>query len=530
MTLNGSAPGSPDQEAVRRTTRWIAWVVFGFALLIGFYLRVIDLNARPYENHVFRQTQTLSTIEDFARHGIDLLHPRTIYMGYPGTFVLELPVFQALAATVGKLGAPQVAVVRVLNILIGAATTWLLYLVASRYFGRLVGLFSALIYWLAPLNVIYHRSMLIDPSGVLCGLATFYLLERITPTTQPPGSPVPLDPPSGWHWLGFGLVTFLAAMIKALYLWPAVLLFLVKVGSRRFRLDAALWKVFGLFAVSGVCFLAWNFYASSVNDTSRFTRGVKPTTLLGLSELFFPGFYKEMLFHRSKRLLGGFGLACYPIGLWAAWVLRSRRDVARPLWLLILIPPSYLALFSNINRPHDYYQLIIAPFLAAVAAFGLVWLGRKVLSAVRGGVALERTALVVTAAVLTASAVYTYRGWYHWPQSDALVLKFERLCAGKFEPQSPAMVFVAETNANCPLGSDIPEFIYAANLWGFGRTVPSARQSFKLYEEYAPGFTNLEYLVFYGTEYPTWVPTNQFSPDFQDPEHRVFAFRRSSVR
>lgn len=92
--------------------------MFGFALLIGFYLRVIDLNARPHENHVFRQTQTLSTIEDFARHGIDLLHPRTIYMGYPGTFVLELPVFQALAATVGKLGAPQVAVVRVLNILI----------------------------------------------------------------------------------------------------------------------------------------------------------------------------------------------------------------------------------------------------------------------------------------------------------------------------------------------------------------------------------------------------------------------------
>jgi len=530
MTLNGSAPGVSDTEAAQRTTRWIVGVVFGLALVAGMYLRAIELNGPPYENHVFRQTQTLSTIEDFARHGIDLLHPRTIYMGYPGTFVLELPVFQALAAAIGKLGAPQVAVVRGLNILIGAATTWLLYLVASRYFGRMVGRFSALIYWLAPLNVIYQRSMLIDPSGVLCGLAAFYLLERVTPDASPSESRPASNATSGWLWLWFGLATFLTAMIKALYLWPAVLLFFVKVGDRRFRLDAALWKVFGLFAVSGLCFLAWNFYATTVNNASLFTRGVKPTTLLGMSELFAPGFYKELLFHRSKRLLGGIGLACYPVGLWAAWALRSRRDVAHPLWLLIAIPPSYLALFSNINRPHDYYQLIIAPFLAAVAAFGLVWLGRKVMSAVRGGVVVERVAFVAAAVVLAASGVYTYRWWYQWPQSDPLVLNFERLCARKFEPQGPAMVFVASDHANCPLGSDIPEYLYAANLWGFGRTVRGAEESLRLYEHYAPGFTNLEYLVFYGMDYPAWVPTNQFAPDFQDGAHRLFAFRRAPTR
>src|SRR6266516_7109095 len=97
------------------------------ALVTELWLRLIRLSCPPYDAHNFRQTQTLSTIEFFHADGIDLLHPRTIYTGYPGTFVLELPAFQAIAATLYNILGPKIEVVRILNILLGAVTLWLLF-------------------------------------------------------------------------------------------------------------------------------------------------------------------------------------------------------------------------------------------------------------------------------------------------------------------------------------------------------------------------------------------------------------------
>jgi hypothetical protein len=216
--------------------------------------------------------------------------------------------------------------------------------------------------------------------------------------------------------------------------------------------------------------------------------------------------------------------------LWAAWAGRSRKEISRPLWLLVLIAPSYLALFSNINRPHDYYQLIAAPFFAAVAAVGFVWLGARICSAKPNRAWLQRPGLIAAAMVLIASSIFTYRFWYKCPLVEPFVMKFQNLCTDKFDPQRPAMVFVAYDHTSCPNNQPIPEFIYAANLWGFGQTVKDAEQSRKLFETYSSGFTNLEYLVFYGTDYPTWVPTNQFRPDVHDPQHRLYAFRNPAAK
>lgn len=530
MSPPGCVVGAPNLSPTDNRSRFVAYIVFAVALAVGLYLRLIDLAGPPYENHAFRQTQTLSTVEDYYRHGIDLLHPKTIYMGYPGTFVLELPVFQAMAASLYKLFGPQLAIVRLLNILIGTVSAWLLYLIIKAYFDQMVGLFATMIYWLAPLNLIYHRSMLIDPMAVCCGLASFYLLDNLTACIVPQAQRGPGKSKDAWRWLAFGVATILTAMIKALYLWPAVLLLTVRLFNRRFRPDARLGAIIGIFGLSGVCFLAWNRYASSINDASIFTRGVKPTTLLGISALLSPEYYEELVLHRSKRLLGGFGMLFFPLGLWAAWAERSRGEISRRLWLLILIPPTYLAAFSNINFPHDYYQLIIAPFLAIPPAYGLVWLGRRWLTTNSKALVAWRTGLVISGLVLIVSASFTYRYWYHMPKADPLVLRFEKLCAAKFEAHRPAMVFVAREVTVSPPAADIPEFIYAANLWGFGHIVEQVGETHPLFEQFSPGFTNLEYLVFYGMTCPDWVPTNQFKLEVEDDQNRLFAFRRVAAR
>src|SRR4051794_20499725 len=95
--------------------------------LIGLVLRFLGLHLPPFDYHAARQTQTLSTIQAYHKDGIDLLHPRVNYAGYPGVFVLELPIFQALIALSFRLLGFHLEIIRIFNIALGLATAWFLY-------------------------------------------------------------------------------------------------------------------------------------------------------------------------------------------------------------------------------------------------------------------------------------------------------------------------------------------------------------------------------------------------------------------
>src|SRR5437868_494172 len=138
-------------------------VLLVLGLLLGLWLHCRGISEPAYDSHNFRQCQTLSTIEEYYRSGIDLLYPKSLWTGYPGVFVLELPLFQAMAAGLYHVFGPHLEVIRWFNILWGALATWLVYALGVRYLSRMVGVMAALIYWLAPLNVLFQRSMLLDP-------------------------------------------------------------------------------------------------------------------------------------------------------------------------------------------------------------------------------------------------------------------------------------------------------------------------------------------------------------------------------
>src|SRR5437773_2605857 len=214
-----AATGRAEEADGRRSATFLVWGMVGGALLVGLWLRLVGLSYQPYDNHGFRQTQTLFTIETFYAQGIDLLHPKTLYTGYPGTFVLELPLFQALGAVLYHIFGPHLAAIRVLNILLGLASMWLLYRITALLLERTTAVLAALIYWLAPLNVFYQRSMLLDPMAVFFGLLSFYGLALVLELPSAPGS----RPSTRRRRLQFGVfaaATWTTAMIKTLYLWP----------------------------------------------------------------------------------------------------------------------------------------------------------------------------------------------------------------------------------------------------------------------------------------------------------------------
>jgi hypothetical protein len=319
----------------------------------------------------------------------------------------------------------------------------------------------------------------------------------------------------------FAIGTLVAAMVKPLYLWPVTLLFGWAVVSRRLKLDLRAAGIILVFAVSGCSFLLWNLYAARVNAASPFTRGYLPTANLGIWALVDPQYYFNMIVRRPKWWLGVVGALLYPVGLFAIW--SERRDLARTavLLLLVLIPPTYLLLFPSINRPHDYYQLIITPFLAVVPANALRWLANRASPTLK-------TSPIVTGLCLSIliAAPFTYLFWFQGGKPDHRILQFERLCAGKVVPGSSALLFVCNDCASSSPNSWLPEYLYAARLWGFATMVQNDASARAHFDEKAPNFPKLEYVIFYGIEKPTWLAAEDFRLTSQDDEQRLYIFQR----
>ncbi len=501
-------------------------MAIALALLTGLVLRFVGFTWPPYDGHAFRQTQTLATIDFFYKEGIDIFHPKTNYMGYPGVLVLELPIFQAFIALLYGLFGPHLEIIRFVNILLGTGTAWLLYCSIKRLLDQETAVLTALIYWLAPLNILYQRSTLVDPLAVLCGMVCFYYLPSLLGFY--PSRAVQQTGPQQWfHFLLFALATWIAAMVKALYLWPSVLLFGWLMVKRRFKFDLQVARIMAVFGVAGFSFILWNSYAARVNAASPFTSGYLPTANLGMAALADPQYYFNMIIRRPKWWLGALGVLLYPLGLFAGW--RQRRDLARTsaFLVLVLIPPTYLLLFSFVNRPHDYYQLVITPFLAVVPAYGLQWLAKRSWSGSTAHAA-GRFAFAGLCGGIVLAAPLIYVLWYHGAKPDPLTLRFERLCAAKVVPGSSALLFVSNDCASPPPNAWLPEFLYAAHLWGFSSMVPNEARARAYFEDMFPKFPGLEYVILYGTERPNWLPSADFQLASEDTSHRLYIFRRVS--
>ena len=106
LAVAGASPqvqiSNPNGEiAPHRERRFGSWWIFVLALAV----RLPAMWAPPFVRHPWRQAQTAFTIREFARNGIDVLHPRVPVVGRPWVLIYEFPLFQAIAAALMRLGA-----------------------------------------------------------------------------------------------------------------------------------------------------------------------------------------------------------------------------------------------------------------------------------------------------------------------------------------------------------------------------------------------------------------------------------------
>lgn len=481
-------------------------ILLSLTVLFVFLVQAAAVKRPPFDHHNFRQSQTAATIEDFEQHGIDLLHPRTNYVGEPGVFVLEFPLPQALAALASPVVGSGLVAMRWLSLLGTLGSAMAVWVVVRQMGSAVQAAVTVILFLSSPLNLFYMASALIDPLAVCFALWAVWTGSKLLT-----GSRTSLA-----LWIGFALLCSLAGLIKPLYLFPLAVLYLgcLARGPRLTARNAGVGVILiGVLAL----IVAWNLHAIRTNNASPFTANIRPTSLLGVSQLGEVGFYRRILHRLLLDTLGPIG-GMLTVAGWALPVfLRKRFDQSQAFSFLSVF--GYWFAFANIIFPHDYYSLITVPFCAGVAGGACVQIGEAIETRFKFAVRAE--SFVIPAVI--GSVAYFYTQGALKPHDSPV--RLARAIAGHVQRNSYGMLFVSPENS--PGGAPIhesPAMLYAAGLRGTGLVVADSRQAVEQWQVLGPSYSNLRYVVLYGLAVPPEFSAKYGEPAISDLGNQLTIF------
>ncbi len=270
---------------------------------------------------------------------------------------------------------------RLLTVVLGTATVWLVFRLAERWFGRAAALAAALVLAVSPLHVRHSQVI---------------------------GTDVPMA-----FW------AFLAVFLAACYLDTPAIKTLLAAGFVAGLAGAA--KYPGLVAIAPVAlapFVAQTPAGAAPSGRSRHALAALAAALAGFAAgapftfLDWAGFRADMLFEMRHMKSGHLGMEGVPNG-WGVHAVYSlpaiashlclllavvgiaaavRSRPARALWLL-LAPVAVYAVIGAQAVTFDRYALPLAPYVAVFAGLGVA------------GIARRGRGLRLAAALLLAAAV-----------------------------------------------------------------------------------------------------------------------------
>ena len=336
------------------------------AALLLLALRLLHLGGPLDDPHAWRQCDTARASIEFARHGIDLLHPAVCWLGAHRILIFEFPLPEAMSALLQRAFGPGVVWDRIVDLAF--------FVVATVYLHAFVRLIAgarpawiATLAWLAfPLGQFYSRAAHVDFAAIAGAHA---LLFHATRTARG----------GGWgHAAGALAGGVLAALVKAPYLLPLIgplaLVGLSVTGP----------MAFGALAVAGVVTIA---------AFELWRRHVDATNALAPDWYFLPGYYKEVnplwwyfgdwhqrlqphawwkVVHRSiTEILTPPGVLlafAAPIAPLRAMALRFGARAIAVAWCAGTL--LYVLVFFPLNVIHNYYQMPLLGPAALLVALG----------------------------------------------------------------------------------------------------------------------------------------------------------------
>jgi len=335
-------------------------VVLAAIILVGVIERLYRFTAPILDQHYFRQTQTAAQVWLLGENGFNPFDYHVPMFG-GGYWILEFPWYQSVVYALTQVFGFHEELGRVVSIAAFVASAYLLYEIGRRLLGsRAAAITAASFLAFMPITVFYYRAFLIDPFliafALLMVLAALRMSEKVT-----------------WVWLGTFLgATFVTALGKTnlivVFALPVITL-LCRVFIRR-RASRAQWMslVGGGIAILAAV-IAWTRHADAMNLASNgMTYGNMRWWYFG-STVFDVNLWTT-IGQRFTDTLGPIGLLAVGLGL--AAIPRLRSGYRMELAGLVVGGVASIAVFANLNRVHDYYQLPYYPTIALLGGLG-VW-------------------------------------------------------------------------------------------------------------------------------------------------------------
>lgn len=394
-------------------------------MLLGGFLRTYQLTAPLADWHSFRQADTASVTREFVKNGVDFLRPQyhdlsNIQSGkdnLDGWRMVEFPLVNGLLAYVLRAfpSLDLVVTSRVASILASVLSIGLLgWLIKSLHTPKMA-VIAVTVFAVMPFAVFYGRTILPEPFLVLLVLLSAVSwrmwLEKNQRTVL---------------WLLLSALAFAAALLVK----PMAVFFLplfAGIWLQTPRAESRGWKsvVFPViaFGVSALPVLWWRSWIE------QFPTGIPASSWLlnGNGIRLKPAWWRWLFADRLGRLMFGYwGAALLPFGLLATFPNETvQKRIAKEAqffkrltsfffaWAqngaallgLTLGMFTYMVVFASGNVQHDYYQVLLLPWVAWLWAAGASWMLD------RAQTTLEKYTLV---AVLVFIGGFSWIfSWYH---------------------------------------------------------------------------------------------------------------------
>lgn len=402
--------------------QWFVYTVV-LIMLAGATLRSYRLDAPLADWHSFRQADTASVTREFVKHGVDFLRPQyhdlsNIQSGkdnLEGWRMVEFPLVNGLIAFVLRAfpSLDLVVTSRVASLLASVLSIGLLaWLVRSLHSAKMA-IIASLVLALMPYAVFYGRAVLPEPFLVL-----LVLIAAVTWRVW-------LEKKSrSWWWLVLSAIAFAAALLvkpMAVFFLPLLAGIWLQTFPKEFRGWKSVLFPAVAFALSAVPVLWWRSWIE------QFPTGIPASSWLlnGNGIRLKPAWWRWLFADRLGRLMFGYwGAALLPFGLLAtlpqmrnlklsqhtslkngilflqAWLQASGGVVGLSVGML-----AYLVIFASGNVQHDYYQVLLLPWVAWLWAAGATWLLDRAQNAIEN-------ATMLAGLLLIAGFSWIF-SWYH---------------------------------------------------------------------------------------------------------------------
>ncbi|MBP9700215.1 glycosyltransferase family 39 protein, partial [Candidatus Woesebacteria bacterium] len=341
-------------------------------VLVAALVRCYKLNAPLADWHSFRQADTASVTREYVKHGIDLFHPRyhdlsNIQSGIltggvdnlEGYRMVEFPFVNGGIAAFLRLfpNFDLVIVSRLFSIAASLIALIALATLGKQLFSARVGLLSAGVFALLPFSVFYGRAILPEPFLISFLTVSLLFFDRYQQNKITSNILVSMG--------CFSLALLLKPM--AIFFLPAYLGIVLVRKNWKAVFDL---RTIALGIVSLIPLFLWRQWIT------QFPTGIPWSSwLYNLDGIRLrPAWWRWLFWERLTKLwLGLSGLAFFGAGLIPTSLNMKKMGASGVLCLWGIGMGIYLVVFATGNVRHDYYQVILLPFVSLVVGKGIDW-------------------------------------------------------------------------------------------------------------------------------------------------------------